>query len=526
MRNKLGNWRNVLLLNLAFCALTANGADSTGPKIPRWMPHDFAFSARATVTNPFTVRFSAHVTGPRGQSFDQPGFYDGSGTWKVRISASGEGEWSLLTTSELPELNTRMASFTCVPNPNRNVHGGLRVDAAHPHHFVFEDGTRFFLLGYECDWLWALDMGQRKLNKTGPFLDLLANHGFDYVIVNSYAYDHPQRHPGRTGPDDFGPPPLCAWEGTNDHPDHSRLNLAYWQDFDRMMQALCERGMICHLMTKVYNKKVHWPAPGSAEDDLFFRWLVSRYAAYPNIVWDFAKEAQREKNLPYKLDRLRFLRANDPYHRLVTVNDDDVNNDAGAYDELTDFRADQQHSKFRQKILAQHQRRAWPVANIEYGYEQGGTDTEEQRIAAKAQPAEELVRRAWEIAMAGGYPGYYYVYTAWDIIRPNDLPKGYAYFKQLRDFFESTRYWELAPVENVASDGWVLGNPGREYVVCLPQAKSFSFTSDISGVSDAKWFQPLTNQRADGGRIKFGSQEIAPPPGWEGRMAVLHIKPL
>ena len=40
--------------------------------------------------------------------------------------------------------------------------------------------------------------------------------------------------------------------------------------------------------------------------------------------------------------------------------------------------------------------------------------------------------------MAGGYTCYYYTYTAWDIIRPNDTPPGYAYLRHLREFFEGT----------------------------------------------------------------------------------------
>ncbi len=174
------------------------------------------------------------------------------------------------------------------------------------------------------------------------------------------------------------------------------------------------------------------------------RTTPARYAAFPNLVWDFSKEAHNEKDLAYKQGRMRFMRENDPYRHLATVHDDDANNDAGAWDELTDFRTDQQHSKFRGKILAQRTRRAWPVANVEFGYEQGPLGPEDKTYRS-AQPSEEFVTRAWEVAMAGGYTAYYYTYTAWDVIRPDDQPKGYTYFKQLRAFFETTRYWEMAP---------------------------------------------------------------------------------
>lgn len=55
---------------------------------------------------------------------------------------------NLFTKTELPELDGKTASFLCVKNPNPRVHGVLRVDKEHPHHFVFEDGISFFLQGY------------------------------------------------------------------------------------------------------------------------------------------------------------------------------------------------------------------------------------------------------------------------------------------------------------------------------------------------------------------------------------------
>lgn len=513
----------VLLLGLSAALLhtgCSTAASRTEVRVAKWQPHDFAFTTQTKVENPFAVRFAATVKGPDGKIFTQPGFYDGEGTWKVRVSANQLGAWSLVTQSDLAELNGKTAAFICTTKPNSKIHGGLRVDEKHPHHFVFEDGTRFYMMAYECDWLWALDTTDPKLKTINPFLDKLAAHGFNDVILNTYSHDTSWRA-GKTGDDDFGPPPIYPWEGGNAQPDHSRLNLAFWQHYDRVIQALNERGMMAHVLLKVYNKKVKWPERGSANDDLFFRTIMARYAAYPNMIWDFSKEAHNEKDLNYKLGRLRFVRENDPYHHLTTVHDDDSNNDAGAFDALTDFRTDQQHSKLREKILAQRQRRAWPVANVEFGYEQGigGPEDKTYRIA---QTPEEFVGRAWEVAMVGGYTAYYYTYTAWDVLRPEHTPKGYTYFKQFRDFFESTRYWELSPTENVASAGWVLGNPGKEYVVCLKEGKPFTLKLGTRGEWKGEWFNPLTAQRISAGFIKSGSQEMHPPDGWED-LVVLHL---
>ncbi len=433
-------------------------------------------------------------------------------------------------------LNGQRVTFTGVKNSAPHQHGLLRVDPEHPHHFVFADGTRFFLQAYEYDWLWALDMGNPAVPTIKRTLDLIADHGFNYVIVNSYAHDSKWRL-GKTGDDDYGPAAMFPWAGRNDAPDHSHPNLAYWQHYDRMMNALLERGMQAHLLVKVYNKDVKWPVRGSVEEKLFFTLLVARYAAYPNLIWDFAKEAHNEKDLAYKQCFLKFLRDTDPYQHLRTVHDDDVANDSGAYDMLTDFRTDQHHGienvqgknanhtgGKHENILAQRQRRNWPVANVESDYECGAGGLKDKTFGV-AMTAESTVATLWDIAMAGGYTGYYYTYTAWYVIRPLDVPNGYGYMKTFGSFWRGTTYWQLQPSNPLASSGRCLANPGKEYVVY--QNKATDFTVEIAGANAslaARWFNPFTNQFSDAGSFSNGQVRFSPPAGWGDAPLVLHLR--
>jgi hypothetical protein len=514
MRFGITGW----LLTAALAAAAAPGA----VQVPRWEPRDFDFRCDSKLENPFTVAFAAEATGPGGIRLTLPGFYDGNGTWKIRFAPTAEGEWTLRTHSVVAALNHRDASLTCIPNRSPNLHGGLRVDAQYPRHFIFEDGTRYFLMGYECDWLWALDLGRPDLRQTEAFLDKLGAQGFNYLILNAYAHDTSWRR-GKTAGDDFGPPPLFAWEGTNEHPDHSRFNLDYWRHYDRVIAALCRRGMIARVMIKVYNKYVNWPAKGSAEDDLYFRWLIARYAACPNIHWDFSKEANNEKDLAYKVGRLRFLRQNDPYHRLLTVHDDRKTYDDGAYNDLLDYRSDQQHSKWHASARDHRGQRNWPLVNVEFGYEHGPQGLKDATYEVVQAP-EEVCRRAWEICLAGTYTAYYYTYTAWDVMRPQDSPPGYAYFKQLRDFFVGTAYWRLAPHDELASDGYCLAELGREYVVFLNQAKPFSLKLEgLVAPLPVEWYQPLSGRRQKAGTLPNGTTELQPPAGWSNGPVALHV---
>ena len=507
-----------VIFTLAACMSSATGQ---GVQVPRWQPHDFSFQSQTEYENPFLITFSATVTEPDGKEFTTLGFYDGEGTWKIRLAPKAEGEWSLRTHSDDSALDGKTVSFICVANDNPNVHGGLQIDADHRYHFVFEDGTRYFLSGYEFDWLWALDTDQPDLPKLKPLLDKLAAHGFNHIILNAYAHDCKWRE-GKTEEYDYGPPPMYAWHGTNDQPDHSRFNLAYWQHYDRMMNELYQRGIIAHIMIKVYNKMVNWPATGSAEDDLYFRWIISRYAAYPNVVWDFSKEANNEKNLDYKLNRFQFIRESDPYSRLITNHDDKKTYDTGAYNDVLDFRSDQHHRNWRETILRQRQQNKWPAVNVEFGYEHGPGGLEDKTYRV-VQPPEEVCRRAWEICLAGGYIAYYYTYTAWDVIHPEDTPPGYAYFKHLYDFFEGTRYWLMQPTDGLISEGYCLANPGNEYVVFLNEAKPF--TLKLEGKEfKAVWYHPFTGERMEAGSLAQGSVSLTPPVVWGQGPVALHVQ--
>jgi hypothetical protein len=515
LRHHLPLWAAAVLLLFASrtCAID----------LPRWTPQDFGFITGAKPENPFTVNFSATVTGPDGKVFSLPGFFDGNGTWKVRVLPAAEGKWSLVTKSDVAELNGQRAEFTCVKNANPKLHGPLRVDREHPHHFIHEDGTRFFFQAYEYDWLWALDSGKPGLPTINRSLDLIASHGFNYIILNAYAHDTSWRK-GKTGADDYGPPPLYAWEGSNEQPNHARLNLAYWQHYDGVITALHQRGMQAHIFIKVYNKQVKWPARNSPEEDLYFRWLIARYSAFPNVIWDFSKEAHNEKDLAYKQGRLKFIRDTDPYRRLLTVHDDDQANDSGAYDGLTDFRTDQGHKEIHATVLKQRARKAWPVANVETAYEQG-TGGPEDKTYRIAHTPEETLRQAWEVAMAGGYMAYYYTYTAWDVVRPLDLPPGYAYFKHFGDFWRATEFWKLQPADKLVSEGWCLADPGREYVVYLQEAKPFTVqVAGATGFLRVEWFNPHTGQRTKSGVVGNALVGLKPPADWGGAPLVLRLK--
>jgi hypothetical protein len=127
--------------------------------------------------------------------------------------------------------------------------------------------------------------------------------------------------------------------------------------------------------------------------------------------------------------------------------------------------------------------------------------------------------------MAGGYNAYYYTYTAWDVIRPLDVPPGYALYKHFGDFWRATEYWKLEPADQLVSSAWCLANPGREYV--LYQNAAAPFTLEITGTTGplkAVWFNPLTGARTPAGELNNGQAKLSPPADWGDAPLVLHAR--
>lgn len=499
---------NIKYLTNCILVILVFGGAGLADKIRCWQPKDFVFKSSTNHENPFKVNFSAQVKGPENISFTTLGFYDGEKAWKIRIAPYAKGKWSFRTVSDDPALNGKSDSFVCVDNNSQMMHGPIKVDAQHPHTFIYADGKRYFPMGYECDWLWALDMRSFDTPVLNSLLDKVQYHNFNQILMNAYAYDTKWR-PGRTGIDDYGPARKCAWEGTNDKPDHGRFNLEYWQHYDKLMWNLYNRGIIATIMIKVYNKNVNWPANGSNEDDMYYRWLIARYAAFPNLIWSLAKESQNEPDVEYKLNRLRMIRSIDPYHRLLTTHDDKAVYDSGKYDDLLDFRSDQQHTNLHQTMLEQREKKNWPVMNVEFGYECGPQGVNDKTYS-QAQTGQEVCRRAWEIETAGGGIVYYYTYSAWDVIRP-EAAKGCGYFKNLYDFFVKTNYWLMEPADELVSKGYCLAIPGKEYIIFLNKPEPFTLKIEGGGTTfKAEWFEPFTGECLGVEKIKSGINQMIP----------------
>ena len=442
-------------------------AATTPVIVEQYHPHDFALTAQVS-GNPFDVDVRGEFTGFDGTRITVPGFYAGGNVWKIRFSPPRPGRWSMTTVSPVAALNAHSeAEIECRGNSNPAIHGGLLVDPVNRHHFLYEDGSRYFLMGYEADWLWGADMKDPERKVMHRLIDQMAARGFNHVLVNVYAHDTTWSN-GRRNQWDYGPPEMYVFGGTNDKPDHTRLNTSFFDVYDGMMNALLEKGIVANMMIKVYNKMVNWPAPGSTDEERYFRYVTARYQAYPNVVWDFSKEAYNERDKGLEKRLIDLVRANDGYHRLTTAHDNDLYDWDPKLSSNLDFRTDQEHFFWKEMLLFDRRILPWPIVNSELYYERGVDDLPTYGIK---QDWQDMIRGAYEIYLSGGYFVYYYCNTAWDVVKPDPEPPGMARFQTLKENLASLPYWLMEPQPELAAGGPALAIPGEVYAFLVQPSR-------------------------------------------------------
>ena len=146
--------------------------------IDKWQVKDIAFNAKAD--KPFEVKFGAVFTGPGDLKLNIPGFYNGrNNQWVVRFSSAAGGDWSYTTYSTETGLAGKSGMLKVSQNHPKEEHGAVVIDDKNPQLFAYEDGTPYFLMAYEFDWLFAMDYGKEELATAKKLLHTIKERGFN-----------------------------------------------------------------------------------------------------------------------------------------------------------------------------------------------------------------------------------------------------------------------------------------------------------------------------------------------------------
>lgn len=506
-------------------------------------PIDIVFKIpKLPAGNPFDLTFGAIFTANNGMTRTIPGFYNGENEYVIRFSSEKTGLYQYQTFSSAKPLSGLKGRIKVDQNSNPEIHGAVEIAPEAPQKFVYQDGQSYFALAFELDWLFALDMNNKSgLPKTTEILQSVKGNGFNQVVMNVYAYDV-----GWPVSDEvpvqysYKKPPYSVFKGTNEQPDFSQLNIPFFQHFDRVIQQLHEQGIVAHLMIYVWNKKVNWPQMYSAEDNRYFDYVIKRYQAYPNIIWDVSKEAldYGRCDIPYINERIERIRRIDAFKRLVTVHDYEYCSrepDKIDFISIQNWRSD----LYSLSLEAYQKHSNQPVMNIEHGgYEEGPYLS----FTGNYTDPKACLERNYFCVFAGVYSSYYWQNTAWDIViydamnPKQNLPKPkFEYYKHLQTLFSRYDFNTLKPYkpklttnsrlgsDNLSTSGYPLTDDQGLYLYFVP-ADNFQINvvtpKPPSGKIEAIWFNIFTGETHEEAPSDWHLFKGYTSP-WKGSAAVL-----
>lgn len=467
---------------------------------------DIAFEVKKTIAEPFSVDFGAIFTSPDGEKLKIPGFYNGEKEWLLRFSASKSGIWTYESYSGIKALDRKKGSLQ-ISSGTSDKHGAIGVSEADPKKFIYEDGSPYMLQAFECDWLFALDYDNADATpKAEQLLALLAGNGINQIVTTLYSYDvgwekdellkaHPEHEYG-------GLDQIFPFLGTNQDPDYSALNITFFHRFDRMVNLMDQKGIVAHLMIYVWNKLVSWPDTESAADNMYFDYIIKRYQAFPNVIWDVSKEALNNPRCTeaYGLERIQRIDSLDAYDRLVTVHDFGFcKRNTGAVDFIS---TQTWSSTLYTHMLDMYRDFKKPVFNIEHG----GYELSPYTVFPGAYDNPEInLRRNYLCYFAGVYATYYWQGAAWNVIIHNPFqqdedfvkPK-FEYYKHLHSFFSKMGYENFHPFPRANKSGYCLKSDDEIYLYLIPKE---NYQLSFYGKKDAgvktgtyQWFNTYTGE--------------------------------
>jgi len=326
----------------SFILLWAISAAANSAAAPQERMVELTFESRKSYSDPFNDVDVDVVFMKDGQSWRVPTFWRGGRTWTVRFAPPAPGEYSYhldSTDRGNPDLNGHEGEIAVRPYSGTNPlfkHGMLRISANH-RYFEYDDGTPFYWLG-DTWWTGLSD----RLSWEG-FQTLTADRkqkGFTVVQICAGLVPPEELAPVDPG---FGNEGGAVWD-----PKFKQINPHYFDFADRRIQHLMDEGL-----TPEIGGSSGWQMEQIGVQVLqkHWRYIIARYGAYP-VFWNLADEAFDPplwatplfpQSFHYMIHRgwtevARYVRATDPYHHPLTVNEQVPPFDFPLQDEsLTDF---------------------------------------------------------------------------------------------------------------------------------------------------------------------------------------------
>ena len=514
--------------------------------VAKWSVFEQALRTTGTYTNPYRqAGVKAVFTGPDNQQQTVNGFWDGENKFVIRFAPTAEGTWTYVTQSADKGLHNQRGTLRCTaPAPTQ--HGFVRRDEQHSYHFVYDDGTRYFMLGNTYYELLGNVAGGGTWQQA---VDGTARYGMNKIRFNVSA--------GSSNAKGSPYPDSSPYGASNDE-----LNLGHWRHLDKAVQYMADRGVVADLIL-FWNADRVYGTP--EQDEAYVRYALARYAAYPNVIWCLVNEWNyTKKPKPYwnRLGQLvwqedPWVKSADGQYRALSIHHQTRidfqyfdqpwpthaivqygvrNGQRVQTDEWQKDSGNRPRSRFGDawgnESITHNLGHRMPVVNDEYGYIGEPDDASEQQATKVPLTREKHRNILWGIYVAGGYasagdkfaytdpPGMPYFSADW-----HDTP-AYGDMKRLADFFttKGLTYWTMTSNNALITQGervYALADSGRQYVFYAAQGGRFA-ANLAPGSYRAHQFDPATGKEVRMATVPGGQPYVFSLPA--GKDGVIYLQ--
>lgn len=296
--------------------MAASGFASGAQQVQERGVYEIVLTGNGSVANPYDTLCRVTFTSPSGKIKIVEAFWDGGNTWRARCYADEVGTWAWATSSSDSGLDQKSGSFACA-NDGSYIRGRLGPHPANPKRWASADGKTFVGVvdtGYNL-FSRTWDDGTTPISEAtfqAYAADDVAN-GVDlcFADINGGGYNDPSWKNFWSDTGTYDKPNLAAFQKTD---ERLRWLLLNFPNLFINMTLLAESPDGYQVDTKL------WATLTSAKKTRYMRYVIARFAAFPQMTWCFVNDtsydASHPKNVAMVNEVGAYFKANDPYGSL------------------------------------------------------------------------------------------------------------------------------------------------------------------------------------------------------------------
>ena len=309
-------WKTFIVLTIALCTLCimitqgtafASGVTQGSNEAQKFGVHEITLTGNEVVENPFDTIAQVKFTSPSGSSRTVYAFYDGDNIWRARVYTDEVGQWSWETVSETDELlNGNKGTFTV---KDSSLPGKLIKHPEDSKALATDNGEWFLNIADTAYYLFHDDSTQWK-----EFIEDDWKLGVNCLRANLLG--NLREASKQQNPD--------GWDRVFTDDNKDKMNLPAFRTTDERLDWMLENypGMYVQMIItpepSTWKKdEVYWRYLSSEQKERYLRYVVARYAAYPQIFWLITNDAGYSSSNPYNVALANeigtYLLENDPW---------------------------------------------------------------------------------------------------------------------------------------------------------------------------------------------------------------------